>query len=219
MWYEEAVVYQIYPLGLCGAPLQNSGDQAQADEHRILRVLDWVEHIKKLGATCVLFNPLFESDAHGYDTRDYLQVDCRLGTREDLQQVCGAFHQAGLRVVLDGVFNYVGRGFWAFRDVQEKKWNSPYKDWFCLSFDGNSPYNDGFWYDCWEGCQELVKLNLGNPAVRDHLHRRRNAPDRLRPDIKEKARNDQKSRSQGCFQNRGDPGIFKTGKLPPDIPQ
>ena len=71
MWYDEAVVYQIYPLGLCGAPLQNDGDQAQAGEHRILRVLDWVEHIKRLGATCVLFNPLFESDAHGYDTRDY----------------------------------------------------------------------------------------------------------------------------------------------------
>ena len=78
MWYDEAVVYQIYPLGLCGAPLQNDGDQAQAGEHRILRVLDWVEHIKRLGATCVLFNPLFESDAHGYDTRDYNKVDCRL---------------------------------------------------------------------------------------------------------------------------------------------
>ena len=80
MWYDEAVVYQIYPLGLCGAPLQNDGDQSQADNHRILRVLDWVEHIKRLGATCVLFNPLFESDAHGYDTRDYNKVDCRLGT-------------------------------------------------------------------------------------------------------------------------------------------
>ena len=64
--------------GFGGAPLQNDGDQAQAGEHRILRVLDWVEHIKRLGATCVLFNPLFESDAHGYDTRDYNKVDCRL---------------------------------------------------------------------------------------------------------------------------------------------
>ena len=61
MWYDEAVVYQIYPLGLCGTPLQNDGDQAQAGEHRILRVLDWVEHIKRLGVTCVLFNPLFET--------------------------------------------------------------------------------------------------------------------------------------------------------------
>ena len=95
MWYDEAVVYQIYPLGLCGAPLQNDGDQAQAGEHRILRVLDWVEHIKRLGATCVLFNPLFESDAHGYDTRDYNKVDCRLGTNDDLRQVCAALHAAG----------------------------------------------------------------------------------------------------------------------------
>ena len=71
MWYDEAVIYQIYPLGLCGAPLQNDGDPSQADQHRLLRVLDWVDHIKALGATCVLFNPLFESDAHGYDTRDY----------------------------------------------------------------------------------------------------------------------------------------------------
>ena len=165
MWYEQAVLYQIYPLGLCGAPLQNDGQPA----HRLLRLLDWVEHIRALRATAVLLNPLFESDAHGYDTRDYLQVDCRLGTREDLQQVCGAFHQAGLRVVLDGVFNHVGRGFWAFRDVQEKKWDSPYKDWFCLSFDGNSPYNDGFWYEAWEGCYELVKLNLKNSVVVEYL--------------------------------------------------
>ena len=169
MWYDEAVVYQIYPLGLCGAPLQNDGDQAQAGEHRILRVLDWVEHIKRLGATCVLFNPLFESDAHGYDTRDYNKVDCRLGTNDDLRQVCAALHAEGIKILFDGVFNHVGRGFWAFKDVQEKRWDSPYKDWFHISFDGNSCYNDGFWYEGWEGHFELVKLNLQNPAVVDYL--------------------------------------------------
>ena len=169
MWYDEAVVYQIYPLGLCGAPLQNDGDQAQAGEHRILRVLDWVEHIKRLGATCVLFNPLFESDAHGYDTRDYNKVDCRLGTNDDLRQVCAALHAAGIKILFDGVFNHVGRGFWAFKDVQEKRWDSPYKDWFHISFDGNTNYNDGFWYEAWEGCNELVKLNLQNPVVKNYL--------------------------------------------------
>lgn len=165
MWYQNAVVYQIYPLGLCGAPLQNDGVQA----HRLRRLLDWVEPIKELGATCVLFNPLFESDAHGYDTRDFNKVDVRLGTGEDLKAVCEALHAAGLKVMLDGVFNHVGRGFWAFRDVQEKKWDSPYKDWFHLGFDGNTNYNDGFWYESWEGCNELVKLNLHNTAVREHL--------------------------------------------------
>lgn len=167
MWFDEAVIYQIYPLGLCGAPAENDGVQ----EHRILRVLDWVEHIKALGADTVLFNPLFESDRHGYDTRDMTRVDCRLGTNEDFAKVCAALHEAGLRVMLDGVFNHVGRGFWAFQDVREKKWDSPYKDWFHVSFDGNTEYNDGFWYEGWEGHNELVKLNLYNPAVVDYLFR------------------------------------------------
>lgn len=167
MWFDEAVIYQIYPLGLCGAPAENDGVQ----EHRILRVLDWVEHIKALGADTVLFNPLFESDRHGYDTRDMTRVDCRLGTNEDFAKVCAALHEAGLRVMLDGVFNHVGRGFWAFQDVREKKWDSPYKDWFHVSFDGNTEYNDGFWYEGWEGHNELVKLNLHNPTVVDYLFR------------------------------------------------
>ena len=165
MWFDRAIVYQIYPLGLCGAPEYNDGVR----EHRILKLLDWVEHIKALNMNCVLLNPVFESDKHGYDTRDYFRVDCRLGTNEDLKKVCDAFHAAGIRVMLDGVFNHVGRGFWAFEDVRQKKWDSPYKDWFHLSFDGNTEYNDGFWYEGWEGHNELVKLNLQNPAVVEHL--------------------------------------------------
>ncbi len=164
MWFEDQVIYQIYPLGLCGAPEENDG----VTKPRILRLLDWVEHIRALGADTVLFNPLFESDRHGYDTRDYFTVDRRLGTEEDLARVCDALHKAGIRVVFDGVFNHVGRGFWAFEDVRKNRWDSPYKDWFHLSFDGNSNYNDGFWYEGWEGHYELVKLNLQNPAVVRH---------------------------------------------------
>ena len=164
MWFEQAVLYQIYPLGMCGAPKENDGIQ----EHRILRVLDWVEHIKKTGADTVLFNPVFDSDRHGYDTRDYFTIDPRLGTNEDFATVCKAIHEAGMRVMLDGVFNHVGRGFWAFRDVQEKKWDSPYKDWFHIDFGGNTDRNDGFWYENWEGHNELVKLNVWNSQVKDH---------------------------------------------------
>ena len=164
MWFEEAVVYQIYPLGLCGAPEDNDGVQTP----RVLRLLSWVDHIQKLGADTVLLNPVFDSDRHGYDTRDYFTVDPRLGSNQDLARVCDAFHDAGLRVMLDGVFNHVGRGFWAFRDVQEKKWDSPYQDWFHIDFSGNTDRNDGFWYESWEGHTELVKLNLSNPAVVDH---------------------------------------------------
>ena len=165
MWFNEACIYQIYPLGLCGAPAENDGIR----EHRILRVLDWAEHIRGLNMTAVLFNPVFESDRHGYDTRDFFALDCRLGTNEDFAQVCDALHAAGRKVILDGVFNHVGRGFWAFRDVQQKKWDSPYKDWFHLDFNGDTQYGDGFWYEGWEGHNELVKLNLQNPAVVEHL--------------------------------------------------
>lgn len=165
MWYEESVFYQIYPLGLCGAPRENDGIAVP----RLLRLLGWVDHIQTLGANAVYLCPVFESDAHGYDTRDYRKVDARLGTNADLAQVCQAFHDKGVRVVLDGVFNHVGRGFWAFQDVLAKKWDSPYKDWFYVDFGGNSPYNDGFWYKGWEGHYELVALNLQNPAVVAYL--------------------------------------------------
>ena len=164
MWYHHATVYQIYPLGLCGAPKQNDGVLS----HRILRLLDWVDHIASTGADTVLFNPLFESDAHGYDTKDYRTVDCRLGTNEDLRIVCKAFHDKGIRILFDGVFNHVGRGFWAFRDVQGKRGDSRYQSWFRVDFGGNNSYNDGFWYESWEGHENLVKLNLSNPEVVQH---------------------------------------------------
>jgi len=165
MWAEESVFYQIYPLGFCGAPRVNNGVPA----HRVQKIAGWAEHIRRLGADAVYLSPVFESDSHGYDTRDYRRLDCRLGTNEDFAQVCQALHAHGIRVVLDGVFNHVGRGFWAFQDVLEKKWDSPYRDWFHIRFDGNSPYNDGLWYEGWESHYELVKLNLRNPAVVDYL--------------------------------------------------
>lgn len=165
MWYEESVFYQIYPLGFCGAPFENDGIL----ENRILKVIDWIPHMKKLGINAIYFSPVFESDTHGYNTRDYGLIDKRLGTNDDFKKVVDALHKEGIRVVLDGVFNHVGRGFWAFKDVQEKRWDSPFKDWFHISFEGNSNYNDGFWYEGWEGNYDLVKLNLRNPAVIDHI--------------------------------------------------
>lgn len=165
MWSYESVFYQIYPLGFCGAPFENDGVPA----HRILKVNDWIPHIKKLGANAIYFSPVFESDTHGYNTRDYRLIDTRLGTNEDFKQVCKNLHDEGIRVVLDGVFNHVGRGFFAFQDVLEKRWDSPYKDWFSLNFDGNSNYNDGLWYEGWEGNYDLVKLNLRNEEVIEHI--------------------------------------------------
>lgn len=165
MWYNSSVFYQIYPLGFCGAPKNNDS----VTVNRIKKLSDWLEHISASGADAIYLSPVFESDSHGYDTRDFRKIDCRLGTNEDFALVCRKLHQMGMKIVLDGVFNHVGRGFWAFEDVRQKKWDSPYKDWFNISFDGNSNYNDGFWYEGWEGHYELVKLNLNNPAVVEHI--------------------------------------------------
>ena len=165
-WFENAVFYHIYPIGYFGCPRQN--DFTSEPTHKILRVIDDIPHIKELGCSAVYFGPVFESSAHGYDTADYTRIDRRLGTNEDFKKVCDALHENGIRVVLDGVFNHVGRDFWAFRDVRENKLGSARKDWFHVR-EGNDGYNDGFWYEGWEGHYELVKLNLYNPEVKQYL--------------------------------------------------
>ena len=166
MWAYESVFYQIYPMGFCGVPFENDGIQ----RHEIKRVEEWIPHMQKLGVNAVYFSPVFESDTHGYNTRDYRKIDVRLGTNEDFKEVCDALHAAGIRVVLDGVFNHVGRGFAQFQDVIKNRENSPYVNWFYrIDFGGNSNYNDGLWYEGWEGCFDLVKLNLQNPEVVNYL--------------------------------------------------
>ena len=166
MWAYESVFYQIYPLGFCGAPYENDG----VLEHRILKVKDWIPHLQKLGTNAIYFSPIFESDTHGYNTRDYRKIDVRLGTNEDFKEVCAALHEAGIRVVLDGVFNHVGRGFEPFMDVVKNRENSRYINWFYrIDLGGNSHYNDGLWYEGWEGNFDLVKLNLRNEEVVNYL--------------------------------------------------
>ncbi len=165
MWAYESVFYQIYPLGFCGAPFENDGVQA----HRIRKVEEWIPHMRKLGINAIYFSPVFESDTHGYNTRDYKKIDVRLGTNDDFKEVCKKLHENGIRIVLDGVFNHVGRGFYQFQDVLKNRENSPYLNWFHINLSGNSNYNDGLWYEGWEGNYDLVKLNLKNGEVVDHI--------------------------------------------------
>ena len=168
MWAYESNFYQIYPLGFCGAPKDNDGSSAPA-EPGLSRFEEWIPHLLNLGMNAVYFCPIFESDRHGYDTRDYRVIDRRLGTNESFAALCAKLHENGIRVVLDGVFNHVGRGFWAFQDVLKNRESSPYRDWFHINFSGNNGYNDGLWYEGWEGHFELVKLNLHNEDVVRHI--------------------------------------------------
>lgn len=165
MWAYESVFYQVYPLGFTGAPFENDGEL----RHGILRFIDWIPHIRKVGANAIYFSPVFESDTHGYNTRDYKKIDVRLGTNEDFKKVCDELHKNDIKVVLDGVFNHVGRGHFAFQDVLKNRENSPYRYWFNIDFNGNDAWNDGLWYEGWEGNYDLVKLNLKNDEVVNYL--------------------------------------------------
>ena len=165
-WYDDAVFYHIYPLGLCGCAHENDGQPVPG----AFKKLDaWAEHAAKLGCTAIYIGPLFESGSHGYDTIDYRLVDRRLGTNEEFREFVAACHERGQKVIVDGVFNHVGRDFFAFQELKEHRENARYRDWFCdVNFWSNNEYNDGFSYGNWGGFNLLVKLNQRNPEVQNY---------------------------------------------------
>jgi glycosidase len=161
-------IYHIYPLGFTGAPKTNTVQSSP--EFRLAKVYDWIAHLMSLQIKAVYFGPIWESTSHGYDTADYFNVDRRLGTNEDVKQLFDVLHQNGIKIILDGVFNHVGRDFWAFRDVRENGAASPYCDWFAgLNFNSGSPFGDSFSYEGWNNHYSLVKLNLHNHDCVQHL--------------------------------------------------
>lgn len=165
-WVNEAIMYNIYPLGFCGAPKENDG----VTTYRLDKIYEWIDHFKEMNVDTIVFNPVFESSKHGYDTIDYKLIDKRLGDKESFKKICDTLHSNNMRVILDGVFNHVGRDFFAFKDLQQNLWNSQYKDWFAnINFDNRSPYGDGFSYEGWAGHYDLVKLNLYNNDVAEYL--------------------------------------------------
>jgi cyclomaltodextrinase len=166
-WIEKAVFYHLFPLGCVGAPERNSFEGAPAN--RLSDLMGWIDYLEDLGVNALLLGPVFESSAHGYDIADYFRVDRRLGDDATLTAVSKELHRRGIRVVLDAVFHHTGRDFWAFRDVREKGRGSAYCDWYHLDFSRESPYGEPFHYKGWAGNYDLVKLNVSNPAVREHL--------------------------------------------------
>lgn len=167
VWYDNAVFYHMYPLGMTGAPFEN---KEEGIVHRFEELKKWLPHVRALGCDAIYIGPLFESTTHGYDTRDYKTVDRRLGDNEDFKEFVRQAHELGMRIVVDGVFNHTGREFFAFRDIQQNREHSRYCGWYKgINFGWNNPYNDGFGYEAWRNCFELVNLNLQNREVKDYL--------------------------------------------------
>lgn len=166
-WIRESIFYQFYTLGFCGGLEPN---RTYEEENRLVKIEKWIPHLKEMSVNAIYFAPIFESSYHGYDTKDYYKIDKRLGTNKDFKELCEKLHENNIKVVLDGVFNHVGREFWAFKDVQENGKDSRYCSWFAdLNFNSRSPMGDEFNYQSWNGCYDLVKLNLKNQEVLDHL--------------------------------------------------
>jgi len=161
-------IYHVYPLGALGAPEFNH--PGLPVQYRLAQLEQWIPHWRALHIDTVYLGPVLESESHGYDPLDFYTVDRRLGDAQTLRNLVHALHAAGMRVVLDAVFNHVGRGFFAFQDVLQKRERSAYAGWFKnLRFQGDNAYGDGFQYADWNGCQNLVKLDGGHPEVVAHL--------------------------------------------------
>lgn len=201
-WVRDAVFYQVFPdrfarsgrvpppgpLEPWGAPPTRHGFKGGD----LWGVAERLPYLADLGISAIYLCPVFASASnHRYHTYDYLTVDPLLGGDEALRALLDGAHSRGMRVVLDGVFNHTGRGFWAFHHVLENGAGSPYRDWYHFdpaALEGRSPFrpyprpgdpgprpgDDGadpgrLGYRAWWGLPALPKLNTDNPVVREHL--------------------------------------------------
>jgi len=165
LWFMDAVIYHIYSFALSNAPFINDYSELRNTTAEIER---WIPHIKGMGFNTVLFSPVFKSRSHGYDVTDYHEIDNRIGTNDEFRLLVKNFHDNGIRVVLDCVFNHCGRDFFAFKELQNR--NMYYADWFSgVDFSRQSPMGDPFTYDTWSGHFKLPKFNLKNTAVKEYL--------------------------------------------------
>jgi len=196
-WAKNAAIYHLYPLGALGAPPIRNPINSETS-NRIRDLYPWLDYFDGFGVNTLLVGPLQQSSVHGYDVADYFHVDSRLGTEESLKEFSQDLHGRGLRLMFDAVFHHTGREFWAFQDVLRNGEGSAYRDWYHLDFSRRSALGDSFDYEGWAGHYDLAKLNLRNPAVKEHLFAavsswvehfdvdglRLDAADRLDPDFR-----------------------------------
>ncbi|EAK88222.1 alpha amylase, partial [Cryptosporidium parvum Iowa II] len=169
-WYKNCNWYHIYPIGLCGVERINSDKIVRVNKLEELGSKSWIDHLKNLNIGGIYIGPVFESEAHGYDTTDLLSIDKRLGSNEDFKNLVKIYHSNGIKVIIDAVFNHVGRNFFAFNDIKINGKHSKYCDWFKgLDFSKKSQKGDNFTYTPWEGYYELVTLNHENYEVKKYL--------------------------------------------------
>ena len=155
-WVDHVIWWQVYPLGFVGA----EAEAVDRTEHRLDRIEGWFDYLLELGCNGLALGPVFASETHGYDTVDHLRIDSRLGTDSDMDALIGAARAKGIRVLLDGVFNHVGRSHPQFVRAEQDGPDSDAGRWFRWK-DGRPR--------TFEGHDLLVELNHDEPAVREHV--------------------------------------------------
>ncbi len=122
-----------------------------------------IAYVKSLGANVLYLNPIHLAYTnHKYDALDYRQISPEYGTAADFRRLAEAVHASGMKLVLDGVFNHMGRHAPRFQDAFTNP-GSPWRDWFAIG----PQYAGGA--RVWTGFQNLPELNLENPAVQRDL--------------------------------------------------
>ena len=162
-WVEHVVWWQVYPLGFLDAPTAAADPEVV---HRLPSLENWLDYLIELGASGLALGPMFASSSHGYDTIDYYRIDPRIGDTEDFERLVEAAHERGIRVLLDGVFNHVGRQFPMFQQALREGEGSPAAEWFHLFWKGEDREPE---YEHFEGHRDLVTLNHGSSQVVDFV--------------------------------------------------
>jgi len=181
-WVPDAVFYQIFPDRFANGDLSNDPPNVQPwgspptvhgfQGGDLKGVIDRFDYLLDLGVNALYFTPLFQAtSSHRYNTTDFYRIDPKLGTEAGLQALLDLAHRNGVHVILDGVFNHCGRGFFAFNDLLENEAHSPYRDWFHVLRFPLDAYGPGESrnYLAWWNFKSLPKFNTGNPAVRGYL--------------------------------------------------
>ncbi len=181
-WVQDSIFYQIFPDRFANGDLENDPPNVHAwgspptvrgfQGGDLQGILDRFDYLLDLGVNALYLNPIFQATSnHRYNTTDYFRIDPKLGDLPLFHTLLKRAHQNGMRVILDGVFNHCGRGFFAFNDVLENEADSPYRDWFHIRRFPLNAYTRGRArnYEAWWGIKSLPKFNTGHPQVRRYL--------------------------------------------------
>ena len=181
-WVQDAIIYQIFPDRFFNGNPENDPPNVKPwgtpptlrnfMGGDLVGIINKFDYLLDLGVNTLYLNPIFKAAAnHRYNTTDYYHIDPTLGTMADFQALLVKAHDCGVKVILDGVFNHCGRGFFAFSDVLENGWESRYKDWFYINKYPLNAYTNGPArnYEAWWKIKDLPKFNVDNPPTRKYI--------------------------------------------------